>query len=122
MIDDDQDLVRSFQVILESKNFEVVTAINGKEGYEKLKNEKPDLLVLDVMMDSELEGYSLLHNIKDSTDFQNLPIILLTGMLDELGVNLAAGVEDIRSLPNVRFENKPIDPLALVEMIESMLQ
>lgn len=122
LVDDDEDLLRSFQVTLESKGYDVITVNDGKEGFAKLKNEKPDLLVLDVMMNTNLEGYNLLHTIKKEPEYKKMPIILLTGMVDQLGVNLYSGVEDEKMLPNVRFQDKPIDPLLLVELIEEMLK
>ena len=122
LIDDDEDLVRSFQVTLESKGYNVITVSNGKEGIKKLRDEKPDLLVLDVMMDTNLEGYNLLHIIKKEPEYKKMPIILLTGMVDQLGVNLRSGVENEKLLPNVCFQDKPIDPLILVEIVEDMLK
>jgi two-component system, OmpR family, alkaline phosphatase synthesis response regulator PhoP len=121
LIDDDEDLLRSFQVILESNGYEVITAIDGKTGYSVLKDQNPDLLVLDVMMRSNLEGYNLLHTIKSDHEYKEKPIILLTGMLDQLGVNLNPGVEDESMFPNVRFQDKPVDPNVLIQMIRDML-
>ncbi len=122
LVDDDKDLVRSIQVILENQNYTVLTAHNKAEGMTKLKEGKPDLLVLDVMMDTNLDGYNMLHEIKKEQEFKSLPVILLTGMLDELGVNLVAGVEDEELFPFVRFQDKPVDPLQLLEIIKEMLQ
>jgi CheY-like chemotaxis protein len=122
LIDDDEDLLRSFQVMLESKGFDVITSSDGKDGYTKLKNEKPDLLVLDVMMNTDLEGYNLLHVIKQEPAYKKIPIILLTGMIDKLGVNLISAVEDEKMLPNVHFQDKPIDPQVLVKMIQDLLK
>lgn len=121
LIDDDEDLLRSFQVMLESKGFDVITSFDGEDGYTKFKNEKPDLLVLDVMMNTDLEGYNLLHVIKQEPAYKKIPIILLTGMIDRLGVNLISGVEDEEMLPNVHFQDKPIDPQVLVKMIQDLL-
>jgi len=122
LVDDDEDLLRSFQIILESKGFGVITAKNGNDGFSKIINEQPDLLVLDIMMDSDLEGYNLLHTIKKEPEFKKMPIIMLTGMRDQLGVNLYSAVEDESAFPNVRYQDKPIDPLRLVEMIGEILQ
>jgi CheY-like chemotaxis protein len=122
LIDDDEDLLRSLQVTLESKDFEVITATDSKKGLNKLMIEKPHLLVLDVMMNTNLEGYNLLHAIKKDPEFKKLPIILLTGMADAMGVNLSSGVEDPAMFPYVRFQDKPIDPLLLVEMINDMIE
>jgi CheY-like chemotaxis protein len=122
LIDDDEDLIRSLQVTLESNDYDVITASDGKEGLAKLKNQKPDLLVLDVMMNTNLEGYTLLHIIKKEPEFQKLPIILLTGMVEQLGVNLNSGVEDTPTLPNVHYRDKPIDPFVLIELIGDLLK
>ncbi|MFA6923269.1 MAG: response regulator [Bacteroidales bacterium] len=122
IIDDDHDLVRSFQVMLENNDYYVITASNSKEGFEKLKNEKPDLLILDVMMNTNLEGYNMLHTIKKEPDMKDLPIILLTGMLDTMGVNLVSGVDDEKMFPNVTFHDKPIYPAVLLELIKGLIR
>jgi len=122
LVDDDQDLVRAFQVNLENIGYAVVTASNGKSGFAKLKEERPDLLVLDVMMDTNFDGYNLMHHIKEDPANKTLPIIILTGMKDQLGVNLYSGVEDVPSLPNVHFQDKPIDPMILAEIINDLLK
>ncbi len=121
LIDDDEDLVRSLQVILESKGFLVLTATDSQSGLIKLKEEKPRLLVLDVMMNTNLEGYNLLHVLKKDPEYRKMPIILLTGMADALGVNLYSAVEDENLFPNVRFQDKPVDPSLLIEIINEML-
>jgi len=122
LIDDDYDLIRSFQVTLENQGFTTITAKNGKEGYLILLTEKPDLLVLDVMMDTDLEGYNFLHKIKKDPKFVDLPVILLTGMVDQLGVNLYPGVEDEEMFPKVHFHDKPIDPIQLCTKIQKILE
>ena len=122
LIDDDQDLLRSFQFALENQGFSIFTAANGQDGFDMLQNEIPDLLVLDVMMDTNLEGYNLLHKIKKEDRFRDLPVILLTGMADQLGVNLYSGVDDEEMFPNVHFQDKPVDPIRLGIMIQKMLE
>ncbi|MGA2407115.1 MAG: response regulator [Bacteroidales bacterium] len=122
LIDDDEDLLRSFQVTLENYGFDVITGFDGKNGFLMLKNDKPDLLVLDVMMNTNLEGFNLLHVIKKEPEYKKLPIIMLTGMRDLMGVNLYSAVEDESLFPNVRFQDKPINPHYLLEIIEEMLK
>jgi CheY-like chemotaxis protein len=121
LVDDDPDLLRSLQVILESKGYEVITTQDAKTGHSILKTEEPDLLVLDVMMSSELEGYYLMQKIKKEEEYKNLPIIMLTGMKDQLGVNLYSAVEDTDLFPNVRFRDKPVEAMPFLEMIKDML-
>jgi len=79
-------------------------------------------LVLDVMMNSNIEGYDLLNVIKKDPDNGKMPGIILTGMRDQLGISLISDEEDETVFPNVRFEDKPINPHLLVEIIRDMLK
>jgi DNA-binding response OmpR family regulator len=121
LIDDDQDLLRSLQVILESNGYQVVTSDDAKIGHALFQTEKPDLLILDVMMKSDLEGYYLMQRIKKEKDNHQLPIIMLTGMKDQIGVNLYSAVEDESLFPNVRFQDKPVDAQSFIQIIKEML-
>jgi CheY-like chemotaxis protein len=122
LIDDDQDLLRSFHINLEIIGYEVTTASDSEEGLKSLKNDKPDIIILDVMMNTNLEGYNFLHKIKEDSEYKTIPVLLLTGMADQIGVNLYSAVEDVKALPNVRFQDKPIPPIKLVEIIEDMIR
>jgi DNA-binding response OmpR family regulator len=66
VIDDDPDFRKIVTIMLESGSYSVITAQNSQEGKEKLFDEKPDLILLDIMMDSIFDGFSLCHDIKTS--------------------------------------------------------
>ncbi|MFC2158765.1 response regulator transcription factor [Acidobacteriota bacterium] len=88
VIDDDPDFHKVISIILESGSYSVVSAINPKEGREKLLTEKPDLVLLDIMMDSIFDGFSLCHDIKTSAEFQefkNTPIIFCSAVKKQSG-------------------------------------
>jgi len=121
IIDDDQDLTKNLTAILESRNYKVITAPNGTEGLEKFKKEAPDLLILDIMMDTDLEGFDVLNKIKKEPDFRKTPILMLTGMADSIGVNFRSAVEDDSMYPKVAFADKPIDPVVLLEEVEKLI-
>ena len=121
LIDDDEDLLRSFQVILEAHGYEIFTLNDCSHGLTVLKNYKPDLLVLDVMMNTDLEGFELLQVIKKQAAYRQLPVILLTGIRDQIGVNLFSAVEDESLFPKVRYQDKPVTMQYLTEMIRDML-
>jgi len=74
------------------------------------------------MMNSNIEGYDLLNVIKKDPDNGKMPGIILTGMRDQLGISLISDEEDETVFPNVRFEDKPINPHLLVEIIRDMLK
>lgn len=120
LIDDDEDLLRAFQINLEIFGYKITTAHNKNEALLRLKETKPDLIVLDIVMDTNLEGFDLLYKLKESKDYVDLPILVLTGITDKLGVNFFSG--DLGKLPpNVKIQEKPVPPIFLVELIENML-
>jgi len=73
IIDDDLDLTAAIQAILENKNYQVFTAINKEEGWEKIKSKNPDLLILDVMMDTSHEGFEMAREIKKESEYKDIP-------------------------------------------------
>lgn len=121
LIDDDEDLLRSSQVFLESRGFEVITASDGSNCFRILEKDRPDLLVLDVKMRTDFEGYELLKTIKRHAEYKNMPVILQTGMGDQLGTNFLSVIQDDLQLPNVRYQDKPVNPGILAEIIFDML-
>jgi len=78
-VDDDVDFCEVAKLLLESKGYEVVLAYDGKEGLEKMRAEKPDLVILDVMM-PEMNGYDVCVVLKADPELKKIPVILLTGV------------------------------------------
>lgn len=119
IVDDDPDLVEAVTLILRSKRFEVAAAYNGKEGIEKVKTERPDLVVLDVMM-PEKDGYSVCKELKSDPQWSHIPILLLTAV--------ASHVPTTRFTQQMGMEteaddyiDKPVEPEVLVKRIETLL-
>ncbi|MFC2111355.1 PleD family two-component system response regulator [Bacteroidota bacterium] len=121
IIDDDVDLLSSLQVILEDGNFEVYTSSTKKDGFALLKSVKPDLLIQDIMMESDLEGYGILNTLKSDPEFRKLPIIMLTGIAEAMEVNFRSAIEDTEMFPNVVFLDKPVEPDVLFTEINTLL-
>lgn len=121
LIDDDVDFLASTRVFLESKKYKVETAINSKIGLEVLKLFHPDLIILDIMMETNLEGFNFLNELKADESFKEIPIIMSTGMAKAVGVNMRAAVEDIDFLPKTRFVDKSGDWTELLEAIQEFL-
>jgi CheY-like chemotaxis protein len=124
VIDDDPDIVLSVRMALEAVKHEVISAPNGKEGVEMIKSEKPDLIILDVMMDTKTEGFQLalkLHNPDPSSDFfkfKDIPILMLTAIHSTTPLRFEP---DIDYLPVELFVDKPIDPDDLVNKVDWLL-
>jgi CheY-like chemotaxis protein len=119
LVDDDPDLVSAFEAILYSRGYNVITAMSRHEGLEKLEKENPDLLILDVMMDDEHDGFIMAREVKKL--YPELPIIMLTGISEVTGVNFRAAAADPDWLPADEYLDKPVQPDELVETIEELL-
>jgi two-component system, OmpR family, alkaline phosphatase synthesis response regulator PhoP len=121
LVDDDPDLVEMNKAVLENNNFEVLTAHNTKEGMEVIKKSSPDLLVLDVMMDTDWEGLEALSDIRKIPGKENMPIIMLTSFSKHY--ETAWGKEG----PDKEFVNvnvyieKPVSPERLLEEVKKLL-
>ncbi len=123
IIDDDTDLLSSLQIILEDRDFDVHTASTRIEGFELLKSVKPDLLIQDIMMESNLEGFGILNTLKSDPVFRQLPMIMLTGIAEAMEVNFRSAIEDEPDMfPKVVFLDKPVEPDVLFTEINTLLQ
>ncbi|MBF0431967.1 MAG: response regulator [Fibrobacteria bacterium] len=115
LADDEPDIVRTVRKRLEISGFEVATAQNGLEALEKLKEFKPDLVVLDVMM-PELNGHQVCRTIREAPDTCDLPVIMLTAKAQES--DKFWGGEVGASL----YITKPFDDKVLISKIKELLE
>jgi two-component system, OmpR family, alkaline phosphatase synthesis response regulator PhoP len=113
IVDDDADLIQVMKMTLESKDYEVITAYNGNEGIEKAKKEKPDLVVLDILM-PESDGFAFADKFSKDPSLAKTPVIALTSFSDSLGQPFPFEVTE--------YVMKPIKPRDLVAKIEGYLK
>jgi len=127
VIDDDPDLVEGMKIALEANGFQVETAENGTEGLEKIKTVAPDLIVMDVMMDTITEGFQVSQKIKspdpksEYKPYAHIPILMLTGISQKMNMDFSPE-KDEDFLPVEAFIEKPVKLDALIEKIKKMLQ
>ncbi|MBL7110462.1 MAG: response regulator [Bacteroidales bacterium] len=121
IIDDDPDITRSLQVTLEDASYEVHTANNVTDGLEKLKTVFPDLLILDVMMESTFEGHSFAIRIKKEPEYINMPILVITGIMNQLGIDFKDAFDDYMAMPLVFYLDKPVDPEELLIRVAKLI-
>ena len=81
VVDDDPDLVESVSIKLESENYRVSKAYDGIEAWEKIREERPELVILDVMMPRK-NGYELCDELKKSDEYKDIVVVLLTAVAD----------------------------------------
>jgi len=120
IIDDDIDLVEAMRIILESAGYEVIDAQEGAKGIEILKKEKPDLLILDVMMGTQDEGFHVAYQLRSDEETRDLPIIMVTAVGTQTGYNFDLS-RDESFLPVNEFIEKPVNPHALIEAVKRNL-
>jgi DNA-binding response OmpR family regulator len=120
IIDDDIDLVEAMRLTLENADFDVIDAQDGQKGLEKIENEKPDLVLLDVMMETQDEGFHIAYQIRNNEETSDLPIIMLTAVGSETGFSFDKE-KDEDFLPVNEFLEKPVNPDRLIEHVRRCL-
>ena len=122
IIDDDSDLLASTKLFLQTHNYEVATAINTKTGLQILNSFKPDLVILDIIMDSNLEGFNFLNDLKSDDSLKKIPVVMNTSMAQAIGVNMRSVIEEADNFPGTRFVEKSGDWDELLKAVEELLQ
>ena len=121
VVDDDEDIRDSLQIILEGRQYTVVTAASKTEGTEKVKSEKPDLLILDVMMSAWQDGFEMARELKKDPQLKSIPILMLTGVKEQTGIDFKATAGDPTWCPVDGFLDKPVEPDILLQQVEELL-
>ena len=99
IIDDDPDITEAMTVVLENKGYEVRSAQDSTEGMERLKETKPDVIILDVMMRTSQEGFELSRELKHNADYKSIPILMLTAVKEKTGLDFGPTAGDESWLP-----------------------
>ncbi len=114
VVDDEVQLVEMVKIRLEANGYEVLAAYDGQEALDKTREEKPDLIVLDLML-PKLDGYKVCRMIKFDEKYKNIPIILFSARAQEsdkeMGVQVGANA----------YITKPFEPQALLSKIKELL-
>jgi DNA-binding response OmpR family regulator len=116
IVDDDPDLVETVAMMLEDKNYEVGKAYDGVEGEESIKERRPDLVVLDVMMPRK-DGYKLCAELKADSETCDIPVILLTAVAEAVPTTTYTHAQGMATEAE-DYIPKPVDSKTLVEAIE----
>ncbi len=127
LVDDDKDLVVTLAQAIKMNNFEVIEANSGVEGLKKVLSEKPDLVIFDVMMETDTAGFEAVYQIRSKRDgskyaaVKDIPIIMLTA-IDQVTNSRFSLNADQSFLPNISdFLTKPVDIDELIEKINKFV-
>jgi CheY-like chemotaxis protein len=116
VVDDDADFIEATSTLLDAKGYQVVSASNGEEGYQKAKREKPDCMLLDIMMAHDSEGFDTARKLKEDPATKNISVIIITGI--KKAKNLPFSFEpDEDWLPVKAVLEKPVKPDMLLKHV-----
>jgi DNA-binding response OmpR family regulator len=119
VVDDDPDLVETVAMMLESRGFEVGRAYDGIEGEESIKERRPDLIILDIMMPRK-DGYVLCAELKANNETADIPIVLLTAVGEAVPTTSYTHADGMSTEAD-DYIPKPIDTEGLLEVITGLL-
>lgn len=118
VVDDDPDFVEYMRTVLESSDYRVVSAGNSEQGMLALAREKPDLVVLDVIMSSVLDGLSMSQRMAEDPDLKHVPVVMVTSIANTDYLALFPTDESIHI---DAFLTKPIAPAELLRQVDRLL-
>jgi len=116
IIDDDPDILDASSLVLTSKGYEVITASNPDDGYKIVKENSPDLIILDVMMNEPDDGFFLAQKFRKEKI--KTPILMYTSVSKSIGMDF--GISEM--VPVDDFVEKPISPEQLLAKVEKLLR
>ena len=123
LIDDDKDVHAVVKKVLEPKSYEVISAYDGFEGLTKVVEERPDLIILDVIMPGK-HGFDVVHELKTDEKyhfFSNIPVLMLT-VYPEDREKMHLSMREGMMMEAEDYLQKPVDPKELLKRVEDLLK
>ena len=114
LIEDDLDIQRIYSMKLDAAGFKVLLSVDATQGLTELKKEKPDLILLDIMLPGKMNGFELLKNLKEDEALKNIPVVVLTNLDTENDEALNLGAVDYIIKANTNLDQ-------IVEKVKSLL-
>ena len=115
LVEDEKVLMETVTLRLEDNGYEVISAYDGFKGLEKAKKEKPDLIILDLML-PKMDGYKVCGLLKADTRYNKIPIIMFTARAQESDKKMG------KEVGADAYITKPFEPQALLEKIRQLLK
>ena len=113
-IEDEQEMIDLIKLILERRGFEVLGAVGGKEGLEVIRREKPDLILLDLMM-PEIDGWEVYRQMKADEQVKDIPVIVVTAKAQSIDKVLGLHIAKVDD-----YVTKPFGPQELLKSINKV--
>ncbi len=123
LIDDDSDFRIAVKALLESRGYQVLEAASGHEGLAMILQHKPDVILLDIMMETTVEGYGITHSLKhrdEFAEFRNIPILMVSSINESPDERFPMSPEAEMIRPDW-YLSKPLDSAAFLSLLERAL-
>lgn len=120
LVDDDLDFVAATKTVLESKPYKVSVAYEGEEGLKKAREEKPDLIILDIIMPVK-DGFTACEHLKRDPELSKIPVLMLTSLSQRIG-EVSLSVSQGLTLEAEDYIDKPVSPEELLKRVEKLLK
>jgi CheY-like chemotaxis protein len=121
VIDDDPSFVTAMMPMLESRGYQVEAAYNKEDGIQKIEKIKPDLILLDIMMEKLTDGFDLCHKLKDDPEMSKIPVLAVSAINKEIGMKFSPKTDGMYFQAD-DFMEKPVSPENLLERVEKLLR
>jgi len=122
VVDDDPDIIKATKKVLEARSYQVITALNGEECLERIREERPDLIIMDLLM-PKLDGFGVCQELRENSEYaeySDIPILIATAVREEASrrrYELETGID----LNVDDYVEKPTRPLDLLHRVEKLL-
>ncbi len=123
VVDDDPDIIKATRKVLEAQGYHVIVALNGEECLEKIREERPDVIILDLLM-PKLDGFGVCRELRENAEYaeySDIPVLIATAVREdasrrryELETGIDLNVDD--------YIEKPVRPLDLLHRVEKLLE
>lgn len=122
IIDDEPDMVMFLSTLLEDNGYDIATAVDGEEGLEKVKSEKPDLISLDLLMPNKT-GIKMYRELRKDPEIADIPVVMVTGFGkdDVPSMDFKKWIQERSIRPPEAYIEKPVDKAVLLDAVRNAI-
>lgn len=122
VVDDDADFCRTVEVVLAESGYRVACVLGPNDALQRIRGEKPDLVIADLMMEDLDAGFSLARRIKADPECRDTPVLIVTGIERQLGFDFKPRTpKELEAMGADDYATKPLSPDALVQRVNKLL-
>lgn len=121
IVDDDPDITEAMKLVLEDAGYTIQAGRDSDAAMRLIRESKPDLIILDVIMNTPQEGFSLSRQLKKNPEYKGIRILMLTSVKEKTGIDFKSAAGDEEWLPVDAFLDKPVRPDVLLEQVKALL-